>query len=337
MTGVGLPPRLPCLPRLPSQPRNLCHTPCGAGGQYCVLQPGCLLLPPLPAPPKPHTVLGPTTHPAQSKSKGCCRRESVQQGSTGLSLSSHHCRQLAAAKPFKTRLELSRMRIANTGWIGLRDDGASTKEKVSGAAETGNAPTHLLSAFFGPTAKLLGFKLVKASREETPLIDSSSLVWGVCSGIDNDPGLQADATAAAVVMEEARGKASLGDKRTVHCCGNFSSLTRQEALHKLGAKFNLPTHRTFTRHTNIFDDPSSTVFSLPAPSISALTPVPLAIKTLPISLGARHHFRAPAKGRKVDGNTYFPAYFRLIFGVRKSHISALFPENFRTISGVRKV
>ncbi|KAJ6509214.1 hypothetical protein C8R47DRAFT_1065519 [Mycena vitilis] len=180
----------------------------------------------------------------------------------------HHRQQLAAAKPFKTRFELSRIRTPNTGWIGLRDDGASTKEKVSGAAETGIAPTHLLSGFFGPTAKFLGFKLFKASREETPLIDSSSLVWGICSGIDNDPGFQADATAAAVVMEEARGKASLGDERTAHCCGNFGSLTLQE---------------TFTRHTSIFDDPSSTVFSLPAPSILALTPVPLAIETLPIS------------------------------------------------------
>ncbi|KAJ6489332.1 hypothetical protein C8R47DRAFT_1071678 [Mycena vitilis] len=174
-------------------------------------------------------------------------------------------------------------------WIGLRDDRASTKEKVSGAAETGIALTHLLSVFFGPTAKLLGFKLVKASR-----------------GIDNDPGFQADATAAAVVMEEARGKASLGDERTVHCCGNFSSSrgwslvhisvgrkyiyiahTVHRALRKLGAKF---IRLLFYQRTGLLQDiqaSSATLpqqcLPLPAPSTSALTPVPLAIETLPIS------------------------------------------------------
>ncbi|KAJ6452347.1 hypothetical protein C8R47DRAFT_1329500 [Mycena vitilis] len=72
--------------------------------------------------------------------------------------------------------------------------------------ETGFLTTHLLSAFFGPTATFLGSKLVKASREDTPLVDSSGRVFGVHSGLNNDPSFQTDVKGAAVAMEEARAK-----------------------------------------------------------------------------------------------------------------------------------
>ncbi|KAJ6476647.1 hypothetical protein C8R47DRAFT_1187065 [Mycena vitilis] len=91
--------------------------------------------------------------------------------------------------------------------------------------ETGFLTTHLLSAFFGPTATFLGSKLVKASREDTPLVDSSGRVFGVHSGLNNDPSFQTDVKGAAVAMEEARAKVSLSGEQGVHRCGKYKTLT----------------------------------------------------------------------------------------------------------------
>ncbi|KAJ6475014.1 hypothetical protein C8R47DRAFT_1076083 [Mycena vitilis] len=122
-----------------------------------------------------------------------------------------------AIKPVKARLELS--------WVGLRDNGASAEDKASGAMETGFLTTHLLSAFFGPTATFLGSKLVKASREDTPLVDSSRRAFGVHSGLNNDPSFQTDVKGAAVAMEEARAKVSLSGEQGVHRCEKYKTLT----------------------------------------------------------------------------------------------------------------
>ncbi|KAJ6461945.1 hypothetical protein C8R47DRAFT_1240620, partial [Mycena vitilis] len=62
-------------------------------------------------------------------------------------------------------------------------------------------------------------------REDTPLVDSSGRVFGVRSGLNDDPGFQTDVKGAAVAMEEARAKASISDERGVHRRGKYKTLT----------------------------------------------------------------------------------------------------------------
>ncbi|KAJ6476549.1 hypothetical protein C8R47DRAFT_985448, partial [Mycena vitilis] len=55
--------------------------------------------------------------------------------------------------------------------------------------------------------------------------DSSGRVFGVHSGLNNDPSFQTDVKGAAVAMEEARAKVSLSGEQGVHRCGKYKTLT----------------------------------------------------------------------------------------------------------------
>jgi hypothetical protein len=61
--------------------------------------------------------------------------------------------------PIKATFEMRKVRIASTGWIGLRDDGVALEEDEDDA-ESGPSPTRNLPDFFGPNATLHGFTYV---------------------------------------------------------------------------------------------------------------------------------------------------------------------------------
>ncbi len=71
-----------------------------------------------------------------------------------------HPRHLSKpVSPIKATFEMRKVRIASTGWIGLRDDGVAPEEDEDDA-ESGPSPTRTLPDFFGPSATLHGFTYV---------------------------------------------------------------------------------------------------------------------------------------------------------------------------------
>ncbi|KAJ7160681.1 hypothetical protein C8R43DRAFT_1124149 [Mycena crocata] len=70
--------------------------------------------------------------------------------------------------PIRANFSLRKIRIASTGWIGLRDHGVAPQEAAAGSAEDGPRPTHKLSDFFGPSAIFRGFTLVKYADRSMP-------------------------------------------------------------------------------------------------------------------------------------------------------------------------
>jgi hypothetical protein len=71
----------------------------------------------------------------------------------------HHPRHLSKPVSIKATFEMRKVRIASTGWIGLRDDGVALEEDEDDA-ESGPSPTWTLPDFFGPSATLHGFTYV---------------------------------------------------------------------------------------------------------------------------------------------------------------------------------
>ncbi|KAJ7810266.1 hypothetical protein B0H13DRAFT_1667561 [Mycena leptocephala] len=121
---------------------------------------------------------------------------------------------------------MRKVRIASTGWIGLRDNGVAPEEDLEDV-ETGPSPTKTLPDFFGPNATQHGFTYVPYdSPEARPIIDAKKKVWGVFGGMPDDPNFMKDVHDPAVeAMEKARADASLADDRWFHRRGNFPQLT----------------------------------------------------------------------------------------------------------------
>ncbi|KAJ7880485.1 hypothetical protein B0H13DRAFT_2235644 [Mycena leptocephala] len=139
----------------------------------------------------------------------------------------HHPRHLSKPiSPIKATFEMRKVRIASTGWIGLRDNGVAPEEDLEDV-ETGPSPTKTLPDFFGPNATQHGFTYVPYdSPEAHPIIDAKKKVWGVFGGMPDDPNFMKDVHDPAVeAMEKACADASLADDRWFHRHGNFPQLT----------------------------------------------------------------------------------------------------------------
>ncbi|KAF7347006.1 hypothetical protein MVEN_01453700 [Mycena venus] len=80
----------------------------------------------------------------------------------------HHPRHLLkAGSPIKTLFWMSKVRVAATGWIGIRDFGVCNDEKETEQAEHGPSPTYMLEDFFGPQANIEGFTHVPCLGPQT--------------------------------------------------------------------------------------------------------------------------------------------------------------------------
>ncbi|KAJ7911694.1 hypothetical protein B0H13DRAFT_2328075 [Mycena leptocephala] len=128
--------------------------------------------------------------------------------------------------PIKATFEMRKVRIASTGWIGLRDDGVAPEEDEDDA-ESGPSPTRTLPDFFGPSATLHGFTYVPYdSPEARPIVDAKQKVCGVFGGMPDDPNFMRDVHDPAVeAMEDARTCASIAEERMFHRRGNYAQLT----------------------------------------------------------------------------------------------------------------
>ncbi|KAJ7835427.1 hypothetical protein B0H13DRAFT_1913578 [Mycena leptocephala] len=138
-----------------------------------------------------------------------------------------HPRHLSKlVSPIKATFEMRKVRIASTGWIGLRDDGVAPEEDEDDA-ESGPSPTRTLPDFFGPSATLHGFTYVPYdSPEARPIVDAKQKVCGVFGGMPDDPNFMRDVHDPAVeAMEDARTRASIAEERTFHRRGNYAQLT----------------------------------------------------------------------------------------------------------------
>ncbi|KAJ7687761.1 hypothetical protein B0H17DRAFT_1203465 [Mycena rosella] len=122
---------------------------------------------PWPLEPNPVATASPTQtprrHPKQTLQNKDAIRELAKARTDVLFVSPprhpHHYTSKAPSIPAK--FHLRKVRIASTGWAGLRDDGVSPEESAAHAQETGYSSTHLLPNFFGPAAIFHGFHLVE--------------------------------------------------------------------------------------------------------------------------------------------------------------------------------
>ncbi|KAJ7640651.1 hypothetical protein B0H17DRAFT_1216496 [Mycena rosella] len=125
-----------------------------------------------------------------------------------------HPRHYASAAPsIQARFELRKIRIAATGWVGLRDTGTAPEETAARAQERGESPTHRLPDFFGPKAIFHGFHLVGyAASGSRPIIDSIGTVCGVFGDRPPDADFMEKIHDPAVeAMEEAWTNLTAGD------------------------------------------------------------------------------------------------------------------------------
>ncbi|KAJ7867294.1 hypothetical protein B0H13DRAFT_1897597 [Mycena leptocephala] len=180
----------------------------------------------------------------------------------------HHPRHLSKPiSPIKATFEMRRVRIASTGWIGLRDNGVAPEEDLEDV-ETGPSPTKTLPDFFGPNTTQHGF-----TYGARPIIDAKKKVWGVFGGMPDDPNFMKDVHDLAVeAMDRARADASLADDRWFHRCGNFPKLTGGNSYgggqfepseldslltgHRISSIFTWTIWGRFTRGTSALNSPS---------------------------------------------------------------------------------
>jgi hypothetical protein len=155
-----------------------------------------------------------------------------------------HPRHLTKSSPaIKTKFTLRKVRVAATGWVGLRSTGVSPQEEDAHAAEEGPQLTHILTDIFGPEAKFHGLKLVEYlgpcvfipcgtfscsqfSRQSRLIVDKLGKVCAFFGGRPDEEGFMKNIHDPAVVaMERARAQASLSEARTFHRRGNWTPLT----------------------------------------------------------------------------------------------------------------
>ncbi|KAJ7279786.1 hypothetical protein C8J57DRAFT_1058650, partial [Mycena rebaudengoi] len=163
----------------------------------------------------------------RSKVKRAAARNKAKLAPTNkLDPASRHPRHLKKpASPIKASSSTTKLRVAKTGWIGIRDNGVSEQEAAAGVREAGW--THKMEDLFGPNPKYLGFKYVKNSLfESRPLVDQDEKVCGMYAGAPSDQNWWTEVHDRAVAaMEWARENCSISEVRTFHRRGNWASLT----------------------------------------------------------------------------------------------------------------
>ncbi|KAJ7716710.1 hypothetical protein B0H16DRAFT_1338676 [Mycena metata] len=117
--------------------------------------------------------------------------------------------------------------VASTGWIGLRDDGQSSQEKLIGFEEPGWTPSHTLPDFFGTERRFSGFKYVEYLGPKTrPVLDAAGRAFTVFAGHADDPNWMCDVhDPAMAAIAEAGEKAKVSEARSHHRRGNFPPLS----------------------------------------------------------------------------------------------------------------
>jgi hypothetical protein len=106
----------------------------------------------------------PLTRAARNKDRSKTKRRAARSPKVDALLDPRrqHSRHYNSASPtIKAKFDVRKIRIATTGWIGVRDDGVSPEEAEAGAEDEGPSPTHALSDFFGAKARFHGFHLAK--------------------------------------------------------------------------------------------------------------------------------------------------------------------------------
>lgn len=172
------------------------------------------------------------------------RRATKDKADILLDTRPRHPRHLSKPlSPIRAKFELRKVRIASTGWIGLRDNGIAPDDDEEDA-DTESSQAHALPDFFGPNAtrpgftyvpylgpcvsflNLLSFPSLILLREARPIVDAKQKICAVFGGMPDDPNFMRDVHDPAVLaMEDARARASVSEERLLHQRGNFTQLT----------------------------------------------------------------------------------------------------------------
>ncbi|KAJ7876437.1 hypothetical protein B0H13DRAFT_1893684 [Mycena leptocephala] len=146
----------------------------------------------------------PKTRRDRDKARSKLKRQAERtagKAKTDILLDAHprHPRHLSKpVSPIKATFEMRKVRIASTGWIGLRDDGVAPEEDEDDA-ESGPSPTRNLPDFFGPT----------------PLCTASPMF----------PMIARRHAPSLTPSKRRPPRASIAEERTFHRRGNYAQLT----------------------------------------------------------------------------------------------------------------
>ncbi|KAJ7724165.1 hypothetical protein B0H14DRAFT_3621722 [Mycena olivaceomarginata] len=168
----------------------------------------------------------------RSKQKRDAQRAAAKlKADAPLDARAHHPRHLLkAGSPIKAPFQFSKVGVAATGWVGIRDSGICDDEGEAGQVEHRPSPTHTLHDFFGPHASMEGFTNVPylgpcvfipsiLSKYRHPFIciaqsnsitNANEKVWAVYGGMP---------------IEQAHKDASFSYERYFQRRGNFSQLS----------------------------------------------------------------------------------------------------------------
>ncbi|KAJ6600048.1 hypothetical protein DFH09DRAFT_1070720 [Mycena vulgaris] len=177
----------------------------------------------------PSQIARATRDKARSKAKRQAARSANSKTDILLEERPRHPRHLRTAGPsIEAQFNLRKVRIAATGWIGLRDSGVSPEEAEAGVKQEGYTPIHLLPEFFGAKAIFHGFHLAKyLGPQGRPIVDQRGKVCAVFGGRPpEDDFMETVHDPAVEAMETARAQCSLADERLLHRRGNWAPLTK---------------------------------------------------------------------------------------------------------------
>ncbi|KAJ6501327.1 hypothetical protein DFH09DRAFT_1336011 [Mycena vulgaris] len=139
-----------------------------------------------------------------------------------------HPRHLRTAGPsIKAQFDLRKVRIAATGWIGLRDNRVSPEEAEAGVKQDGYMPIHLLPNFFGVKAIFHTFHLAKyLGPEAVPLLTNVARSAPFLGGALPRMTSWRQCTTQPWKQWKRRAQWSLADERLLHRRGNWAPLTK---------------------------------------------------------------------------------------------------------------
>ncbi|KAJ6567614.1 hypothetical protein DFH09DRAFT_1314133 [Mycena vulgaris] len=171
----------------------------------------------------PSQIARATWDKAQSKAKRQAARSANSKTDVLLEERPRHpCHLCIAGPSIEAQFDLWKVRIAATGWIGLRDNRVLPEEAEAGVKQEGYMSIHLLPDFFGVKAIFHGFHLANQGR---PIVDQRGKVYTVFGGRPPEDDFM-EMVYAMEAMEMVRAQCSLADERLLHRQGNWAPLTK---------------------------------------------------------------------------------------------------------------
>ncbi|KAJ6601850.1 hypothetical protein DFH09DRAFT_1302038 [Mycena vulgaris] len=176
----------------------------------------------------PSQIAGATQEKAQSKAKRQAARSANSKTDVLLEgCPRHPCHLRTAGPSIEAQFNLRKVRIAATGWIGLRDNRVSPEEAEAGVKQEGYTPIHLLPDFFGVKAIFHGFHLAKyLGPKAVPLLTNVARSALFLGGALLRMTSWRRCTTQPWTQWKRRAQCSLADERLLHCRGNWAPLTK---------------------------------------------------------------------------------------------------------------